>query len=346
MQHVVVTGVGGDLGGRVVRRLAERHSVASVVGLDLDSAAAARSGVDVRSADVADTDPTGLLGGADTVLHLAFTPRRPSDPSVAARNVAAARRLLDGCRKATSVRSVVLVSTAAVYGAWPDNPIPIVESAPLRPSPGFAMAHQKAEIERLAAELRADRPDIAIAVLRPVPTTSDGVAGWFAEALRSAALLAIDSPQPPRQFLHLDDLAEAVVVAAGDRLDGAFNVAPDGWIEGDMLRALVGMPAEVPVPDRFVQRVGQWSRDLGLTDVPDGLDPYLRHPFVVANDRLKATGWAPLHTNEQAFVAGHEGSPWTEMSPKRRQELALGASAAVMVGAVSGAVALLRRRRR
>jgi hypothetical protein len=65
----------------------------------------------------------------------------------------------------------------------------------------------------------------------------------------------------------------------------------------------------------------------------------------VANDRLRAEGWVPTHTNEEALVAVSDAS-WRDVSPRRRQELALGASAAVVVGAAVGAVALLRRHRR
>jgi hypothetical protein len=59
---------------------------------------------------------------------------------------------------------------------------------------------------------------------------------------------------------------------------------------------------------------------------------------VVANDRLKATGWAPTHSNEEAFVVGHRAPPWVGISPQRKQELILGGSAAVVVAAVVGAV--------
>jgi hypothetical protein len=30
--------------------------------------------------------------------------------------------------------------------------------------------------------------------------------------------------------------------------------------------------------------------------------PYLVHPWVVANDRLKLAGWQPRHTNEEAIM--------------------------------------------
>ena len=59
-----------------------------------------------------------------------------------------------------------------------------------------------------------------------------------------------------------------------------------------------------------------------------------RWPWLVANDKLKAVGWKPTVTNEQAYVEATEAKWWTMVSPKRRQEIALGAL-------VAGAVILL-----
>jgi hypothetical protein len=63
----------------------------------------------------------------------------------------------------------------------------------------------------------------------------------------------------------------------------------------------------------------------------------------VANDKLRAAGWVPVVTNEQAYVEGTEAKWWTMVTPKRRQELALGAmiGGAVVAGVV---VALMGRR--
>ena len=51
--------------------------------------------------------------------------------------------------------------------------------------------------------------------------------------------------------------------------------------------------------------------------------------------RLKAEGWQATVTNEQAYVEGTEAKWWTMVSPKRRQEIALGGLAAgIAVGAL------------
>jgi len=58
------------------------------------------------------------------------------------------RRLLNAA-SAAGVRHLVVLSTATVYGAWPNNPVPITEDAPLRPVPDFAYAVGHAEVEQL-----------------------------------------------------------------------------------------------------------------------------------------------------------------------------------------------------
>jgi nucleoside-diphosphate-sugar epimerase len=242
--------------------------------------------------------------------------------------------------------ALVLLSSATVYGAWPTNPVPLTEDAPLRPNAELEFAVRAAERERLAVEWKGDHPDVTVAILRPTIAVAEDARGWLARSLRTAAAVRpVSSDDPPAQYVHLDDVASAVVLAWRNRLDGPFNVAPDGWIPGDQVRALAGVPP-VRVPDPVAQRLA-WARwKLGLSSTPPGLLPYTIHPWVVANDRLKAAGWSPTSTNEEAYVAGYRPAPWATVSPQRRQEIALGAGAAVLAAVAAGTVALVRRARR
>ena len=67
---------------------------------------------------------------------------------------------------------------------------------------------------------------------------------------------------------------------------------------------------------------------------------------MVSADRLRSQGWSAEQSNEEAFVAGHKALPWATVSPRRRQELTLGISAAAIAGAAAGGIALVRRARR
>jgi nucleoside-diphosphate-sugar epimerase len=240
------------------------------------------------------------------------------------------------------VEHVVILSSALVYGAWANNPVPLTEEAPMRPNPELGWAVGAAEVERLAAEWQEDHPGATVAVLRPTTAVADGTASWLARGLQAARRLRSAEDEPQGQYVHLDDVASATAVAVERRLDGVFNVSPDGWIAGQELRALAGGP-RIRLPERLATRLASLRWRLGLADSPPGVLPYAIHPWVVANDRLRATGWQPQHTNEEAFVAGHRAGPLATLSPHKRQALALSVAGVGLAGLVTGAVVLIRR---
>lgn len=276
--------------------------------------------------------------GADVMVHLASG--TPASPTGATVDVQVARRVLDAASK-TNVRHMVLLSDATVYGAWANNPVPLTDDAVLRPNPGFTFAAERAELERLAGEWREAHHDATLTILRPVRTP--GRADWLVDALRPGRAVPDTSDEPPAQFLDLDDLASAIAVACRDRLDGAYNVAPDGAIAGEEVRSLVGTVARVRLPERVAERVASWRFRSGLGATPPELVPYTLHPWVVASDRLRAAGWRPRHTNEEVCVSAYEAGPLDSLSPQRRQELALGVAGAGLVAAGVGGALLLRR---
>jgi nucleoside-diphosphate-sugar epimerase len=243
---------------------------------------------------------------------------------------------------------IVLVSSALVYGAYANNPVPLTEDAIMRPDVGFVYARQLATVEAMADRWRRDDPTRSVCVLRPVVAMAGDGTPSLAAALAAGFGQRLGADDPPAQFLHLDDLAAAVVLAVDRRLDGVFNVAPDGWVAGERVRALTGASPRIRLPDRLSAWVtaARWRFQRG--PIPPGLRSYTQEPWLVANDRLKAQGWLPTVTNDQAYVEGTEARWWTMITPKRRQELTLGAMAVVAAGATIGVVSLARswRRRR
>ncbi len=268
---------------------------------------------------------------------------RPGDATTVVKVETDGRVDVEGMRRLLgSVGSngrVVYTSSAMVYGAWPNNPVPLTEDAPLRPNPGFAYATSKAESERLALEWRDANVSARLAVLRPTTVLgSDEPGDRMTRLLRDVLPAGVAEPIPPVQYLHDDDLADAIALACEAELDGVFNVAPDGWMSEDEAKALTAGPVRLPVPRRARPWLGH--------DVPDDVLPYLLHPWVIANDRLRAEGWTPRYSSEEAFVAGAGVPRWQSLSLGRRQAIGIGAAAGVVAGAATAAVAVYRRRRR
>jgi len=345
MTVVAVTGAAGRAGQRVVTRVLSDPNVERVIGLDIGRP---RPSADPRltniHADVASDELGGVLDGVDTVVHLAFSSRTESDERAAHRvNVDGTRRLLD-VLDGSGATQVVALSSAVVYGAWPNNPLPLTEDAPLRPNPEFAYAVQKAQIELAVDEWGSAEADRTTAVLRPCVALAEDGSSWMARVLAAGAgVLRTADVDPPAQFVHLDDLADAFELVRRHRLTGPFNVAPDGWVPGEEVRALAGSAPKPRLPESVAAKLAEWSWQFTRGPIPPGVVPYTRYPWVVANDRLKAAGWTPANTNEEAYVAGTDGSWWTMLSPRRRQELALGVAGAGVLAIACGAVAIVRR---
>ena len=234
----------------------------------------------------------------------------------------------------SGIDHLVLVSSALVYGAHPASPIPISEDAVLRPEPTFVYARQLAGAEERVDRWRRADPRRSVAVLRPVVTVAAGTSSTLMTALTAGVGQRFGHEDPPAQFLHLDDLASAVATVVATRADGVFNVAPDGWIPGHRIRALAGSQWRVPLPGRAAEVVAAWRWRLQRGPIPPGLLTYTQSAWVIGNDRLRALGWRPTVTNEQAYVEGTEAPWWAAISPKRRQEFALAGAVLGLIGAV------------
>jgi nucleoside-diphosphate-sugar epimerase len=252
----------------------------------------------------------------------------------------AARRLL----RHTTARQVVVLSSAMVHGARPDAPVPLTEDDPVRPVADCAFAVAKADLEREAEALRARRPGTRVAVLRPPVCVAGGrQRDWLERSDWHAHRTRHRGPGRLAQFLHVEDLARAVEFCRRGGLDGTFEVAPDGWLTEAEQLELVGAGG----PPRLEPEVGRrWSRvrwSVGSASTPPDLFPYTQYSWVVSNARLRAEGWTPVHTNEEAFVLGHRPGWWSSLTPDRRQAVSLGAAVAGVAAVVAAVVWAVRR---
>ena len=282
-----------------------------------------------------------LMSGADVVVHLAWIdpPDAGPDPN---------REILNTVLNATAIGDVehfVHVSSATVYGAWPNAVVPIPEITALRPNPEFTYATVKAEHERLIGEWRR-AVGLGVTMLRPAAAVAENHMSWLGSAIMSAAAIRADVDDPPTQFLHVDDLAWAVVTAIEQRLDGPYNVAPDGWMAGDQLRALLGPRPRIRLPVPVAARVQAWLSRRRNASVPAGLLPYTMYPWVVANDRLRSVNWSATSTNEEAFVEADQAPSWVALNARQRQHASLGVAGFLALGALTVVVMLIRRRSR
>jgi nucleoside-diphosphate-sugar epimerase len=342
---VAVTGAAGTLGAGVVRRLLETPGVTEVVAIDV-TRGPGRKGVRWRTADVRDPLLARDLAGVDALVHLAGL--HHPDVSAADRraaNVRGTANVLEAA-SAAGVRHVTLVTSAMVYGANADNPVPLDESAPLRALRDDSLVGDFVEVERQAESHRHTDPVVTVAVLRPVTLCGPGADSVLTRHFESPRLLVVRGSAPLWQFCHVADLEAACVLAATRRLDGAYDVAPDGWLTQAEVEAVAGK-RRLELPSMVAFATAERLHRAGVTKAPASELAYLAHPWVVGAHRLRAAGWCPEYGNADALraqldlAADHLAVGARRVGRGDATRAAAGATVALI-----GAAAVVRARRR
>ena len=242
-------------------------------------------------ADLRDAAARRALGGVDVLWHLgAQVWRGPDQASV---NVDGTANVLDA-----APRHVVLASSAAVYGAHADNPLPLTEDCAPRPNAECAYARQKLESERLASTAAPSAIMRIAAVLGP---HADRRVARAARAYR--AVVPTTGAPLALQFLHEDDAARALLSAGMGTACGVWNVAPDDWLDANAMARVTGGRV-VRVPRRVMLVASEAAFRLGA--LPFGADRacLLSGPLALGTRRARdELGWSAARTSADALAA-------------------------------------------
>jgi nucleoside-diphosphate-sugar epimerase len=344
MSIVAITGVSGYLGQRLFAVLDADPQVERIVGIDVRDPPVVSPKLEFQLMDVRDDELAKGLQDADVLVHLAYAMAPMRDEArMRDINVAGTANVVQAAAEA-SVNRIVYVSSAVVYGAHPDNEMPLTERSPLRANPDFSVAVHKLETEALIAAFAASHPGAAVTVFRPATVFGPHVENFLSRAFEAPRVLTVRGFRPPLQFVHEDDVAQALALAVAHPMPGVYNVAADGWISHDEALAISGKRTlDLPEPVAFSLAGRLWRA--GVSGSPPGELHYLMHPWVVANDRLRAQGWAPRHSSASALSdALKTRHAWVSVGRARVRKGDLARGAAATLGAV-GAMAVMRRSR-
>ena len=344
---VAVTGAAQGVGHALAARLAASRQVKKVVAIDDHRGEA--TGVVWRVVDVRDPVLAGRLTGVDVVVHTDLDLAPDSDDRLRrAFNVRGAQTVLTAAA-AEGVGRVVLVTSAMVYGASSDNPVPLPETAPLQADPDTSIAGDLLEIEHLARRARRAYPSMQVTVVRPAALVGDDVDTLVTRHFEAPRLLTVKGCVTCWQFCHIDDLVSALELAVTGEVTGDFAVGSDGWLEQDRVEELSGL-RRIELPAGFTFGTVQRLHRAGITPAPATDLRYVVYPWVVDCATLRAAGWRPAYDNETALAvllaqrAGHHAVAGRRLARKEATITAAGAAGATV--AVIGTAAIVRRARR
>lgn len=342
---MAVTGAASGLGAALAQRLAVRGDVAKVVGLD--DRRGVVPGVTWRVLDICDPALAGRLGKVDTVVHLCVDTSVDAAERTRSRNVRAAQTVLTAAA-AAGVRRVVLCTSAMVYGALADNPVPLEDDAPLRAVPDGGLLSDWLEIERLARQAPLSHPGLQVTVLRPATVVGPGVDSVLTRHFEAPRLLVVRDSSPRWQFCHVDDLVSALELAALGGVSGEVTVGCEGWLGQEEVELLSGM-RRIELPAAVAFGTAERLHRMGVIPAPASDLQYVVHPWVVSSRRLREAGWRPTYDNATVLGVLLEQAGGHHAVAARRvgkRDATIGAGAAVAVVGTAALVRIARRRRR
>lgn len=338
---VAVTGAAGLVGSGLIHELCLDDRIERVLGFDVRPPATRHPKFVFDEVDIRNPALESRFNGVDAVIHLAFI-MDPIRDEVLMRDVN-----LNGsqnvfkCAAKAGVGKIVYTSTAIVYGAHPDNEVPLTEESPLRANLDFSYPAHKLEVEYVVKEIRQEFPDLTFTVFRPAIVFGPNADNTWSHQLEMPVIFGIRGYAPPFQFVHEEDVRAALLFAIFNDLDGAYNLAPEGWLEREEVLEVVGRPTfEISESRAFSLSDKLWSAGLG--EAPPGMLHYVMHPWVMAVDKLAAAGFTCARSNRDALEATvSHTSEYVRLGHNRTKKSNVAVGAAAGIGLV-GTVAAVR----
>ena len=325
---VGLTGGTGHIGGLLLERLVRDPEVAevrSVARRPLTEALRAsepssghRAPVAHVTADLTDDAARRALQGCDLLYHLAAQVWQ-------GRGAAGRQKMyavnVEGTRNVLAARpgAIVLASSAAVYGAWPDNPLPLEEAHLPRPNRECAYARHKLLAEGLCAEHGGTWSALRLAAV--VGPHADARVARSVQGYR-LAVPAVRGVAQAVQWLDEIDAAEGLLAAGHDLLGPravagqVLNLGTIDWLSAANTARLAHSRV-LEVPRRALLGASEVGRRLGLA--PFGPDRAVLVDGPLALSVAKAEhllGWRPSKTSAEVLSAALERG-WRR-SPRNR----------------------------
>jgi UDP-glucose 4-epimerase len=302
----LITGGSGYIGTRLVELLGRREDTEKIVIADVAPPKGGyRPMVEDERVDVRDRGAVHAAltrADPDVLVHLAFILNPVHDEGLMYDvDVNGTHNVLEAAAE-VGIRQVLVTTSGVAYGAFPDNPVPITEDWPVRGVARFSYARDKAESDRIVQLWALQHPDVVTTIVRPCIVYGPNVDNYLVR-LWSKAPVVVDTGNigSDVQFVHEDDVVEAISRLLLGRHAGQFNLAADGLMTrrecADLLDTRV-----IRLPVWLYRALAKVYWRLRLSEAPAGGVDFELYPWILSNEKVKKTlDWTPRYSSRETF---------------------------------------------
>jgi len=299
-EEILITGAGGALAAQVISRLKNDYNIVAV-----DFRKKVNVGKNIVSYKV-DFNKRGFEDifrshNLTSVIHLGrILETNSSRNNRYNANVLGTQKLYNLCIK-YNVHKITMLSTLFVYGANAYNPALLDESAPLMASEISLALVDAVELENLSNIYFWKNPELNITVLRPCRIVGPGMRNSTSLLLSLKVSPVLIGFSPIMQFLHIEDMADAIVLAYEKNVPGVYNVSHADWIPYQEALVQCGctrfpIPSVPPILPYYISKI------LKLKAFPSYLLKYFKYPIVIDGSLFEKTfGFKPKKTLRDIF---------------------------------------------
>jgi len=306
--NALVTGGSGYFGSILVEFLQKKGY--TVTNFDITDSTNSNPEVRFKKGDIRDFEAVlDACINQDIIFHnVAQVPLAKDDKLFFEVNVTGTRNLLEAALQ-TPVKKVVYTSSSAVFGIPARNPV----NNKTIPRPLEPYGEAKYAGELLCHEYCDQGLDVSI--VRPRTILGHGRLGifgvlfdWISEGID---VFVADEGENIYQFIHADDLANAIMLAGEKKGCATFNVGADKF--GSMFETLnelcifAGTGSKVKsIPNTFMQALMRILSRLRL--VPFAEYHWLlfsKSLYFDNSDAIKKLGWSPKYSNIEALIESY-----------------------------------------
>jgi UDP-glucose 4-epimerase len=308
--RILITGAAGFLGQQLLADLAVQQPNWTLFAADIREIPAnlLRSNVQPLHLDIslkAAVFKTVLECQPQAIVHLASVVSPPpgmSEATLHAIDVDGTRAIIEAAA-ANGVEQLIITSSGAAYGYYPENAEWIDEDDPLRGHNKFAYAKHKREVEEVLVRARIAHPQLRQLILRPGTILGKRVNNQITDMFKKRAVLGIQGSDSRFVFIWDQDVVSIIRKGLEKGASGIYNLAGDGALSLREIAQILRKPYR-PLPAGLIQGVLRVLKPLRLSQYgPEQVD-FLRYRPVLANRRLKEEfGYTPRYTSREAFIA-------------------------------------------